>query len=96
MSAKPTIGSLTKDIIDLKETIQELSNQVRQLQLDSKQEKIPGVFAVGDKVTILNNGFIGKTGDKAVVTSIGKRIRIKIRGGQITNRARKNLQHDRK
>ncbi len=94
MSDKPTIVTLTKDIIDLKKTVQELSGQVQQLQLENTKEKIPGVFTVGDRVTILSNGFIGKVGDKAVVTSVGKRIRIKVQGGQLTNRAHKNLHHD--
>ena len=94
MSDKPAIVTLTKDIIDLKKAVQELSEQVQQLQLENTEEKIPGVFTVGDKVIILSNGSIGKVGDKAVVTSVGKRIRIKARGGQLTNRAHKNLQHD--
>ena len=96
MSDKSNIGTLSKDIADLKRTVQELSNQVQRLQLDKEQEKVPGVFAVGDKVTILSSGLIGKAGDKAVVTSIGKQIRIKVRDGQYNNRARKNLQHARR
>ncbi len=54
MSDMPTIRTLAKDIIDLRKTVQELSEQIQQLQLDSIYEKVPGVFAVGDKVTILS------------------------------------------
>ena len=96
MSNKPNIGTLSKDIVDLKRTVQELSDQIQRLQLDRAQEKVPGVFAVRNKVTILSSGLIRKTGNKAVVTSVGKRIRIKVQGGQHTNRARKKLQHDRR
>jgi transcription antitermination factor NusG len=87
------VEDLTKEIQNLKRSIQELTNQVRQLQLDSKAGKVPGVFEVGDKVIILSNGLIGKTGDKATVTSVGKRVRLKVRE-QHTNRSRKNLKHD--
>ena len=94
MSNKPTIATLTKDITILQRAVQELSEQVQQLQLENTKEKVPGAFTTGDKVIILSNGSIGKVGDKAVVTGVGKRIRIKTRGGQFTNRAHKNLQHD--
>ena len=94
MKNKPTIATLTKDITTLQRAVQDLSEQVQQLQLENTNEKIPGVFTTGDKVIILSNGLIGKIGDKAVVTGVGKRIKIKIRGVQHTNRAHKNLQHD--
>ena len=87
------VEDLAKEIQKLKTSIQELTNQVQQLQLISKANKIPGVFEVGDKVLILSNGLVGKTGDKAIVTSVGKRVRLKVRD-QHTNRARKNLKHD--
>jgi hypothetical protein len=93
MSNDTPVENLAKEIQKLKASVQELTNQVQQLQLNNKANKVPGVFEVGDKIIILSNGLVGKAGDKAIVTSVGKRVRLKL-GNQHTNRARKNLKHD--
>ena len=86
------VKELTNKVRELKDTIQELTYQIQKLQLKSEAVKVPGVFEVGDKVIILSNGLIGKVGNKATVTSIGKRVRVKVKS-QHTNRAHRNLKH---
>ena len=71
MNNDTPVEDLAKEIQKLKISIQELTNQLQQLQLNSKADKVPGVFEVGDKVLILSNGLVGKTGGKAIVTSVG-------------------------
>ena len=88
---KTPIETLTEEIQDLKTIIKELTDQVRQLQLQSKA-KVPGVYQIGDRVIVLTSGKIGKTGDVAKVTKIGKRISIIVRD-QHTNRHPSNLKH---
>jgi hypothetical protein len=85
------IESLTEEIKDLKTIIEELTDQVRQLQLKSKA-KVPGAYQIGDRVIVLTSGRIGKTGDVAIVTKVGKRISILVRD-QHTNRHPSNLKH---
>jgi ABC-type uncharacterized transport system ATPase subunit len=85
------IESLTEEIKDLKTIIEELTDQVRQLQLKSKA-KVPGAYQIGDRVIVLTSGRIGKTGDVAKVTKVGKRISIIVRD-QHTNRHPSNLKH---
>ena len=85
------IESLTEEIKDLKTIIEELTDQVRQLQLKSKA-KVPGAYQIGDRVIVLTSGRIGKTGDVAKVTKIGKRVSIIVRD-QHTNRHPSNLKH---
>ena len=86
-----SIETLTKEIRELKQTIEELTTQVRQLELNSA--KVPGRFEVGDKVVLLTGGLVGKYGDKAVVTKVGKRISVVV-NGRHTNRVPANLRHD--
>ena len=93
MNNNASVENLTKELQKLKTSIQELTEQVQQLQLKSKANKVPGIFKIGDKVVILRKGLVGKASNKAIVTSIGKRVRVKVRS-QHTNRARKNLKHD--
>jgi hypothetical protein len=85
------IESLTEEIKDLKTIIEELTDQVRQLQLKSKA-KVPGAYQIGDRVIVLTSGRIGKTGDVAKVTKVGKRISIIVRD-QHTNPHPSNLKH---
>lgn len=85
------IESLTEEIKDLKTIIEELTDQVRQLQLKSKA-KVPGAYQIGDRVIVLTSGRIGKTGDVAIVTKVGKRISILVHN-QHTNRHPSNLKH---
>ena len=86
-----SIDNLTEEIKDLKTTIEELTKQVQELQLERKV-KVPGIYNIGDKVIVLTSGKIGRTGDIARVTKIGKRISIIVRG-QHTNRHPSNLKH---
>ena len=85
------IESLTEEIKDLKTIIEELTDQVRQLQLKSKA-KVPGAYQIGDRVIVLTSGRIGKTGDAAIVTKVGKRISILVHN-QHTNRHPSTLKH---
>ena len=87
MNNNTSVENLTKEIQGLKTTIQELTRQVQQLQLKSEDDKVPGIFEIGDRVIILSRGLIGKVGDKGIVTSVGKRVRVKVQG-QHTNRYR--------
>jgi len=93
MNNNTSVENLTKELRELKTTVQELTRQVQQLQLKSEADKVPGIFEIGDRVIILSRGLIGKVGDKGIVTSVGKRVRVKVQG-QHTNRAHKNLKHD--
>lgn len=86
-----SIDNLTEEIKDLKTTIEELTKQVQELQLERKV-RVPGIYSIGDKVIVLTSGKIGRTGDIARVTKIGKRISIIVRG-QHTNRHPNNLKH---
>jgi hypothetical protein len=86
-----SIDKLTEEIKDLRATIEDLTKQVQELQLERKT-KVPGVYDIGDKVIVLTSGRIGKSGDIARVTKIGKRISI-IVNGQHTNRHPTNLKH---
>ena len=87
-----SINNLTEEIKDLKATIEELTKQVQELQLE-RNTKVPGVYDLGDKVIVLTSGRIGKSGDIARVTKIGRyRISIIVRG-QHTNRHPNNLKH---
>ena len=86
-----SIETLAEEVKDLKSTIEILTNQVRQLQLNSKAN-VPGVYQIGDRVIVLTSGRIGKTGDVAKVTKVGKRISIIVRD-QHTNRHPSNLKH---
>ena len=85
------IETLTEEIKDLKTIIEKLTDQVRQLQLKSKA-KVPGAYQIGDRVIVLMSGKIGKTGDVAKVTKIGKRVSIIVRD-QHTNCHPSNLKH---
>ena len=87
------ITELIKEIKYLKITVTELKEEIRQLKSTSNC-KTPGVFQPGDKVTIVMNGVIGKAGDKATVTRVGKRISLVLKGGNHTNRAPNNIKHD--
>ena len=87
-----SIDNLTEEIKDLETTIEELTRQVQELQLERKV-KVPGAYDIGDKVIVLTSGKIGRTGDIARVTKIGKRISIIVHG-QHTNRHPSNLKHD--
>ena len=89
MNNNTAVADLAKELQELKTTVQELTSQVQQLQLTSEAKKVPGIFEIGDRVIILSKGLIGKVGDKAIVTSVGKRVRVKVQG-QHTNRAHKN------
>ena len=87
-----SINNLTEEIKDLKATIEELTKQVQELQIE-RNTKVPGVYNIGDKVIVLRSGGIGKSGDTARVTKIGKhRISIIVHG-QHTNRHPDNLKH---
>jgi hypothetical protein len=92
MKNEAVIENLTKEIQELKTTIEELTVQVQKLQLNSKA-KVPGSFKVGDKVVLLTGGQVGKYGDKAVVTKVGRRISVVV-NGRHTNRVPTNLKHD--
>ena len=94
MSNSATVEVLVKEIRTLNITIQELTNQVHALQINScRYKKVPGTFKTGDRVVILTNGLIGKAGDKATVTKVGKRISVKVQH-QHTNRSPRNLKHE--
>ena len=86
------VKELTNEVRELKDTVQKLTCQVQKLQLKREAVKVPGVFEAGDTVIILSSGLIGKVGNKASVTSIGKRVRVKVKS-QHTNRAHRNLKH---
>jgi len=92
MKNDAVIENLTKEIRELKTTIEGLTLQVQQLQLNSKA-KVPGSFEIGDKVVLLTGGLVGKYGDKGVVTKVGRRISV-IVNGRHTNRVPTNLKHD--
>ena len=92
MKNELSIENLTNEIRDLKQSITELTAQVEKLQLRS-DSKLPGVFKVGDKVTLLTSGLVGRYGDKAVVTKVGRRISVVV-NGRHTNRVPTNLKHD--
>ena len=84
-----SIETLTKEIRELEETIEELTLQVQQLQLNSA--KTPGRFEVGDKVVLLTGGLVGKYGNKVVVTKVSRRISVVVNE---RHRVPANLRHD--
>ena len=87
-----SIETLTEEIRKLKKTIEDLTSQVQKLQLNSKA-KASDCVAVGDRVVLLTGGLVGKYGDKATVTKVGRRISVVV-NGRHTNRAPTNLKHD--
>lgn len=93
MTTNDKITELIEEIKDLKLTVTELKEEIQRLKSTSNC-KTPGVFQPGDKVIIATNGVIGKAGDKATVTRVGKRISLVLKGGNHTNRAPNNIKHD--
>ena len=71
----------------------ELKEEIHQLKSTSKN-KVPGIFQPGDKVIISTNGVIGKAGNRATVTKVGKRISLALKGGHHTNRSPNNIKHE--
>ena len=102
MKTNNTNEALRREIQALQRMVEDLSNQIRQLRIhnneplpreqNTEREAPTEKFSIGDKVIILSNGLIGKAGDTAIVTGVGKRVRIRVHG-QYTNRMHKNLRH---
>ena len=93
MTNNDKILQLIEEIRDLKIDVKELKEEIKQIKSASKS-KVPWVFEPGDRVVIATNGLIGKAGDRATVTKVGKRISLVVKGGQHTNRAPRNIKHE--
>ena len=93
MTNNDRISELIEEVKSLKINITELKSEIQQLK-SASESKVPGVFQPGDKVVISTNGVVGKAGDRATVTRVGKRIGLVLRGGQHTNRSPTNIKHE--
>lgn len=93
MTNNDRISELIEEVKSLKINITELKSEIQQLKSVSRS-KTPGVFQPGDKVVVSTNGIVGKAGDRATVTRVGKRIGLVLRGGHHTNRAPANIKHE--
>ena len=92
MTNNDTIQHLIEEIKQLKLNVVQLKTEIKQLQ-DASTRKVPGVFQVGDKVIISTNGIIGRAGDKATVTKVGKRVSLLVNGSH-TTRSPYNIKHE--
>ena len=93
MTNNDKITQLIEEIKQLKINVSELKDEIKQLKSASIR-KVPGVFEPGDTVVILTNGIIGKTGEHATVTRVGKkRGSLLVKGNQHTNRSSFSIKH---
>jgi len=93
MTNNDKITQLIEEIKQLKINVSELKDEIKQLKSASIR-KVPGVFEPGDTVVILTNGIIGKAGEHATVTRVGKkRVGLLVKGNQHTNRSPFNIKH---